>query len=252
MSQNGMTPLTNPITEVGRVVYNARRDGFDLRKRRRGKVGQAVYTQGPASKGNDARDLYSIQKHDLLLMNRDPKKRRVGMTNDTDIHVFASANHVRVDDPISTSERRTPVERLRDQLTFGGIASNYARYDETNTHNEEGFATQFGGLTTIVNTGDVDINAGDFVMWDLPDPSKTSANRWKHAPKSKALFITKPYTYQTPVPELDTLPAGASDEEKFTVFRRAHFANSRRCIGRAMSSAKPQQQFDILLGNYCA
>lgn len=243
-----LQPLSNPVTNVGRVVYNARRDGADLRKRRRAQ-GRAVYTDGPASKGSNTAEMYSVHAHDLLLMNISHKKRRVGKTNDTDIHVMSSANHIRIDDPV-TSDKRSEVEILRDQLTFGGIASNAARFDENNNHNEETFATQFGGLATIVNTGDEDIAAGDFVMWDLPDPNSVKANRWKHAPKSKALFVTRPFDFNDSMIDMKT--QSITDIEKlFFAFKKQHYDYTRRCIGRAMSGAKSGESFDILLGNYC-
>jgi hypothetical protein len=220
-----------------------------LRKRRRGQ-GVAVYTEGPASKGSNTAEIYSIHAHDLLLMNKSHKRRRVGKTNDTDIHVMSSANHIHIDAPIKTDSRQ-PVEILRDQLTFAGIASNAARFDENNNNNEETFATQVGGLATIVNTGDDEISAGDFICWDVPDPDITRANRWKHAPKSKALFITKPFDFKDSYFDSGLVSRGTSTDDLFQLFKKQHFEMTRRCIGRALSSAKPGESFDILLGNYC-
>jgi len=262
-----LEPLTNPITTVGRVAYNARRDNVDLRKRRRGNdtYDQKVYDKGPAVSNGTSAEIYSIHPHDLLLMNKSHKKRRIGRTNDTDIHVFASANNVRVDNPKPSDTQGDKRLKLREELTFGGIATNAARYDEHNNNNEETFASQFGGLCTIVNTGKEDIYAGDYVMWDLPR-NEDKMNQWKHAPKSKALFVVKPFRYDKvdsdDVADVATqmkavLDAAGADvdeniKQMLTVFRKAHFDTTRRCFGRAMSNGKPNDSFDVLLGNYCA
>jgi hypothetical protein len=243
-------PLSNPVTEVGRVVYNAKRDSVDLRKRRRDR-GYNLYPQDhPANKHTNAAEAFSVHKHDLCLMYERPSKRRTGLSNDTDVHVFSSANNMKTD---CTHDK---IQQVRKQLTFGGIASNPARFDETNTHNEQGFASQFGGLTTIVNTGPETIKAGDFVMWDIPsaDALPDTYGKWKHAPKGKALFLTLPYTYGVEKIEVEQeIQQCAGDVEKIcNVFRTRSKENTRRVFGRAMSTAKPNASFDILLGNYCA
>lgn len=253
-----LTPLTNPITTVGRVAYNARRDGTELRKRRRGHDSQTkVYSQGPASKAVVAAEAFSIHPHDLLLMNRSHKKRKAGHTNDTDIHVMSSANLACIDQGsvslnASTEEK---IEAYRDGLVFGGVATNAARYDEFNNHNEETFAAQFGGLATMVNTGKETILAGDFIIWDLPS-SDVRPNQYKHAPKSKALFVTKRLgmeSFEEGAARVTAAAANAlSADQLYRDMCKEHYKLTQRCIGRAMSNARANESFDILLGNYCA
>ena len=175
---------------------------------------------------------------------------------------MSSANDIRLDTHNDGGTAAMNRDKLREQLTFAGIASNAARFDPDGNHNEETFATQFGGLCTIVNTGKEDIYAGDFVLWDLPEDN-AKPNQWKHAPKSKALFVTKKFTFnqrddadsRSLMQKVDALLSGNADKKAakiIALIQEAHFDTTRRCIGRAMSSAKPNDSFDILLGNYCA
>jgi len=126
---------------------------------------------------------------------------------------------------------------MMKNLHFAGVACNRALYDPSNHANEEGLAVQVGGLQTIYNTGEAQIFAGDLVMWDKPVANKKTSRSHGHRPRipgirhEKALFSVKRWDFA----------AGAD----------FNFEASQRIIGKAMSTAKSGQPFDILLGRYC-
>lgn len=253
---SSLPTLSNPITTVGRVAYNAKRSTHEMRKRRRGHESYVkVYDVGPASKAVNPAEAFSIQPHDLLLMTKSSKRRRSGRSNDTDIHVMSSANCAVLEktDVKANASTEEKIEAYRNTLTFAGIATNAARYDEHNNNNEENFASQIGGLASIVNTGAESIVAGDLIYWDLPEPN--AKNTYKHAPKSKALFVTKPLrmsSFKKKGETLTSLKNTMSVSELFVEFAKAHEQLKERVFARALSNAKQNESFDVILGNYCA
>lgn len=243
--------ITSPITHAGRVVYNAKRDFLETRRRKVRRGGQTVYFQ---DEFNDNAEIHSIQPYELCFRSKIDRYKRYS-PNDTDLSVFSNANGILISSG-GTPRGLTPqdaqafrIQQMMGEIEFAGVACNRAIYDPRNNANEEMLAVQVGGLQTIYNTGEGEIFAGDIILWDKPnvhDLGSSVANQPKHryspgAPKLKRVFATVRYTPQI----LQTAIASGTD------LARAMFDVQRRVIGRAMSSAKATQPFDILLGHYC-
>jgi len=127
----------------------------------------------------------------------------------------------------------------------------------------------FGGTFTIRNTGDEDIYSGQHVMWDLPDPiAPTPTWTSDQVPRTKLVFQTKPFTLENKY-SLESADerrdlcaaaeklAGTNGEEvpfarAMQAFEAQFIDGQRRVFGRAISSAKPGKEFDIILGRYMA
>ena len=189
--------------------------------------------------------------------------------NDTDFSVFSSANGMLIptDTPgARNSDLQGRLEAVRDRLEFAGIASNRAIYDPNNNANEEGLAVMVGGLNTIYNNGPTDIKAGDIVLWDMPELDEVHhqpINRFPGIPREKKLFSTKSYSSKDAIEKIkQKIEAAGLDGDTETdesraqklaevTFRVLHDMQ-RRVIGKALSTAKRGQPFDILLGRYCA
>ena len=194
--QRGLPGLTNPITHAGRVVMNATRDGDETRKRKRQKrIGlPSLYDKVPFTDEDQSVETYE------LCLRRSSKQGRHYLPSDTDIHVFSQANDLR---PSNTANippsnqvgyKASLKSAIMADLEFAGVASNRARYDPSNSSNEEMLAVQIGGLQTMYNTGQFTINAGDLVLWDLPDEDAKKRPRIRGINKSKLLFATIPYS----------------------------------------------------------
>jgi hypothetical protein len=273
--------LVSPITHAGRVVYNAQRDWLETRYRKRkgGGGAHAAYAKG----GFGDPGCHTIQQFELTMRNCG--NRYLQWTpSDTDVRVFSSTNGMKIPNSVTKELKTkhptvkvfqatdTPRLRLlkRDNLQFGGVASNRAIYDPHNNANEEHLAVQVGGLTTIYNTGDTRINTGDVVLWDMPvlnGTDETSSIRIAGVPKNKLLFSTKAldpknsfqqeeddyyhmmYDYRRDTGQGSPKAQAANNEERISdaeIFIRMN----RRIIGRAFSTAGPAKPFDILLGRY--
>ena len=249
---NDLNGIKTPITHAGRVVYNAQRDSVETHRRRskRGRDGKtALY---PNSDVND--ENHSIQPYELCVRNKRAKLVRWA-PNDTDIHVFSSANGM-----YSWDGNKDPGAK-RATLQFAGVASNRAAYDPRNNANEEHLAVQVGGLQTMYNTSNGEIHAGQVILWDMPDQN---AGKLKipGVPKDKLLFQTVPYNstekgkydqaLDTALTTYDN-DDGDANAARVTLkkaFADAHARLQSRVIGKALSSAKSGKPFDILLGHY--
>lgn len=122
-----------------------------------------------------------------------------------------------------------------------------ALYDPSNHANEEMLAIQIGGLQTIYNNGNGDIYAGDLVLFDKP----LAAIHIKHpdyrkdglrkkipgVPHEKLLFSVKRFN----IKEFAGESVDANERHRI----------QQHVIGRALSTSKPGQPFDIILGRYC-
>ena len=242
-----MTGITTPITHAGRVVYNAQRDSVET-QRRRSKRGR----NGSTALYKDVHDEdHSIQPYELCIRKKRTKLVRYA-PNDTDIHVFSSANGM-------YSAAGNDAETVRDtELQFAGVASNRAAYDPNNNANEEHLAVQVGGLQTMYNTSDKEIHAGQIILWDMPNKSAGKL-RIPGVRRSKMLFQTVAYDgteAQQVGADLKKAmdAAGVADGAQAALvaaFRKAHARVQGRVIGKALSSAKSGKPFDILLGHYC-
>lgn len=234
--------LTNPITHAGRVVYNAQRDSIETHERKiAGRRNGGASRLYPLENDEDL----SIQPYELCIRNT--KGSYVSHApNDTDIHVFSSANGMFDYDNGKNKKRK------RDTLDFAGVAANRAIYDPNNNANEAMLAVQVGGLQTMYNTGNGDINAGDIVLWDLPD--EQNRPRIPGVNRSKLLFATEAYSEKVASAAEKAAVAehdAAQDADKLIkTLKVLHNDTQRRVIGKALSNAKPGKTFDILLGHY--
>lgn len=118
--------ITSPITHAGRVVYNARRDWLESR-RRKSKKGhcEVVYKDEFGSPEN-----HSIQPYELCFRSRTQRYAN-HRPNDTDMSVFSSANGFIVSEYEKSEYKKKPgkvcatsEEIMMDLLSFAGVACN--------------------------------------------------------------------------------------------------------------------------------
>lgn len=149
--------ITSPITHMGRVVYNARRDFLETRRRKTKRGAVPVYDDDDFGDP----ECHTIQPYELCFRSRTNRYKNY-TPNDTDLSVFSNANGIL----ISTKTNRTVVAALPQgsskqqkqeariaamlsELEFAGVACNRAIYDENNNANEEMLAVQVGGLQPV-------------------------------------------------------------------------------------------------------
>lgn len=259
------------ITQGGRVVVNAALDKEELMHRK---------TVDLKAGGNKAR-LYDNSSSDDVYMHIVPgeplfmykkraalggsKKRKI--MRDTDLVVFSSFNGI-------IGKRDQDPEDFRNELTFAGFADIQTLFD-SDGYTRVDAVTQVGGLRTTVNTGDKPIRQGDLVYWSLP--SKRSAKG-----HSKIVAELKPFRNYEMFGE-NAIKEELKDEDSelreacakagrmltdskedfdkdvwakilhgFSkeYFFREYSDIKSRIVGKAMKSAKPNQEFDILIGSY--
>jgi len=229
--------ITSPITHAGRVVYNGIRNFLETRRRMHMRGLMRVYEDEAVDKNPEN---FSIQPYELCFRWNE-SLNKIHTPNDTDMAVFSSANGIGLSAHtyghlVHKSNTDREAQMIKN-LHFAGVACNRALYDPSNHANEEGLAVQVGGLQTIYNTGEGQIFAGDLVMWDKPVANKKTSMSHGHRPRipgirhEKLLFGVKRWDFATPA--------------------NFDFEASQRIIGKAMSTAKSGQPFDILLGRYC-
>ena len=119
------------------------------------------------SRARNRAEFHYVAKHELVFRDKKTNKRKRGAYNEPSLRVFATANGV-------TSE-------TRDDVSFIGV-SNGTLTDGQHAHS----AVTIAGLTTICNTGNRTIEAGDTVVWDVND-AKDPDN------KARKTFSTIPY-----------------------------------------------------------
>lgn len=263
------------VTGLGVVKYNAQRDVVDAQRRRRlTSTSGVVAGVFVGTNVNRDDDVFTIMPRELCLRWRTPhtKKR---MYTDTDMNVFSSANGVYLTATDLVDPKPAPTglveeaQCLRDYLDFGGVAVTSAAYSSTGASDDQ-LVVLFGGTTTMRNTGHDPILCGDYVQWDLPvlkapqgdGPNATLVQpppRSKDCSKHKLLFQTRPFRIdqcRVHAEDLVGLVLGDEAEEnarRLTPILHRRFCHERRRIfGRALSSAQPGHEFDLLLGRYMA
>ena len=87
--QRDLPGLHNPITHAGRVVYNAKRDFLETRRRKHQRGQTPVYTGDGF--GDD--ECHTIQQYEICMRNRN-NQYLVWSPNDTDVTVFSCANGI--------------------------------------------------------------------------------------------------------------------------------------------------------------
>lgn len=262
--------LNSSITSQGAVKYNAQRDVGEHQRRKKQK--RSAHGYAYTMVGDDY-DL-SIMPRDLCLRNR-VKSRHKRMYTDTDVNVFSSANRILAYEKMDGAD--TEYERvrrdMRQRYDFGGIAVTRSNCDASSAAGgDKEMVVLFGGTYTIRNTGNKQIYSGQYVMWDLPSLDPRKPRTWKsdQVPHTKLVFETVPfdanekYLLGTDTASRETLKAAAkgladvdtADENRFAEavqqFDETFSDARRRVFGRALSSAAPGKEFDIVLGRYMA
>mgnify|MGYP003345611230 CR=1 FL=1 len=258
--------MNSSITNLGSVKYNAQRDVLDTHRRKKRFKGSPddvrTFTMDNVSKQDDE---FTIMPRELCLRWKTPKTKK-RMYTDTDVNVFSSANGLFLSsaDHPDTLSQMNDVEKLaflRSQLDFGGIAVTRAVYSSTEREDEQ-VVVLFGGSTTIRNTGHAHIRSGDFVQWDLPLDPKHEVRcppRSSECRSTKLLFQTNPFNpsdCDLTAEELADYESKRSSDERIQCLngflRSKYYEARRRVFGRALSSAAPGKEFDVLLGRYMA
>lgn len=265
--------FSNPVTKVGRVVFNVSLDMNHAAYRQKPAQGQMY---GVPNVRQDA-DEYTltIQPHEICLEQDKTifKRTMARSVNDTEILLLSALNGLKcARSDISPNNPEETRRNIRRKLKFGGVASTMAKYDpDHRVQNDQVFVSQFGGLCTIQNTGSEAIRAGDFVVWDLP--KTTTEGTMMSGKKEKQMVITRPYRHN-PIHCKQVLrrrlQEGAGDYGKAmqalqndvsvdsvsdVLYQAIEDLNEERgrIIGRAMSNAeRTGDTFDILLGRYAA
>ena len=288
--------LRTPITHVGRVVQNARIDDYEYTSRKYQKNNanptdaETLQWGGDHVLGNG--ELMHISRFSLLLKNKSDSFI-ANWNGDTDLRVFDCSNQMQsvikynsyslLRDELS----RFPNDKLwttvalteMQKLEFGGIAATdgaQTGYDPRAMGGEpREIVSQFGGLTTIINTGLDPIKAGDCVVWYLPrkhmgggsekeKSHKHTYPRKNGLPANKQVigvrslqneldddhfkrFCANPINTCMAMSVQEQQPQAAMEEYQTRCMFPYH-----KVIGRAMSGAAPDKPFDILLGNYSA
>ncbi|MBE36497.1 MAG: hypothetical protein CMI16_13235 [Opitutaceae bacterium] len=309
--------LRTPITHVGRVVQNARIDDYEYTSRKyvnntngnnHSEEGSCRVTWGGDQVlGNG--ELMHVSRFSVLLKKKSDSFI-ANWNGDTDLRVFDNTNCMQQEfkmPPLVQYELQTAIRDAENtvwtltalvemhNLEFAGIAAtdgSQVGYDPRALGGEpREIVSQFGGLTTIINTGKDPIKAGDCVVWCLDGDHVAKSHATMSNGFSGHLLqprqLGRPSTHQAQYAKKNGLPRNKQmicvrslqaelDDDKFKAFCRApidacqalggdrHSADAmaeyqNRCmfpyhkvIGRAMSGADQGKPFDILLGNYSA
>lgn len=198
--------------------------------------------------------------------------------NDTEVQLLSCLNGLKTKSTNITNKSSSDEKRLavRKTLKFGGVAATRSIYDASKESygrpiaNDAMFVSQFGGLCTIMNTGDEEIKAGHWVVWDLPKHPEEGLNMI--GLKEKQMVITRPYRayghdQKSIQLRLATDPvlmaimgriksdvAGdSSSQANLLIQLNDYLLEERsRVIGRALQTAKTGETLDLLLGRYIA
>lgn len=269
------------ITQGGRVVVNAALDKEELMHRKTVdlKAGGKFKKLYDNSSTDDVY-MHIVPGEPLFMYKKRvavgcTKKRK--MMRDTDLVVFSSLNGM-------IAHKDAEPECFHNELTFAGFA------DIQTLFNSEGYTrvdavAQVGGLRTTVNTGDKPIRQGDKVYWSLPS-RRSAKGHSKIVAELKPLHKHDMFSIENIKEELtaklfdksgkemtsDLRDACEKAERKIMgvatkdfdaktwaeilssfskdYFLREYADIKSRVIGTAMKSAKPGQEFDILINGY--
>lgn len=279
MSRYNDSSFSNPITKSGRVVYNVCMDMDHARYRQKPAEGRFRAVENISQRVSA--DILTIQPHEICLQQDESMFRRgyQKSINDTEVQLLSCLNGLKtkssnISGRASSDEKRLAV---RKTLKFGGVAATRSIYDASKESygrpiaNDAMFVSQFGGLCTIMNTGDEEIHAGHWVVWDLPKHPEEGLNMI--GLKEKQMVITRPYrayghdkksiqlrllTDPILMSVMGTIrsAAGSSapdEEARLLMGLNDYLLEERsRVIGRALQTAKTGETFDLLLGRYIA
>lgn len=277
MSRYSDSSFSNPITKSGRVVYNVCMDMDHARYRQKPAEGRFRPVDNISQRVSA--DILTIQPHEICLQQDESMFRRgyQKSINDTEVQLLSCLNGLKTKSSNLTGKSSSDERRLavRKTLKFGGVAATRSIYDASKESygrpiaNDAMFVSQFGGLCTIMNTGDEEIKAGQWVVWDLPKHPEEGLNLI--GLKEKQLVITRPYrayghdmrslqlrlqTDSVLISVMGKIRAAAGDpaaEASLLITLNDYLLEERsRVIGRALQTAKTGETFDLLLGRYVA
>lgn len=188
-----------PIARVTSYDYNVQ---YDLRRK------METMNNRSGSEGLFAtpvhNEAYNVMEGEILVSIDKSSAYR-----DAGIHCFSFANGLGgfIPDGMKTqisggSKHAKLLARyiILSKLQLVGVAvTNFNAEDNSHTSMMQGFVSTFGGLDTIVNTGDEPVRAGDFISVDLPPSFKFESDPYSKykkqegIPLDKLLFSTKRY-----------------------------------------------------------
>jgi len=169
-----------PVTNVGRVVYNLQLDQDDLEQRKHRGAHDTLWPQASM----EDRSFWVLPREICLAQKIKSIGRRRGGVQGNMISAFSSLNGIR-------GER----DEIIENLTFVGVAGGPgAKFDtKGNEPRFPEFTGILGGLYTITNNGPDRIQNGDLVYWDLPPATALARNHRDPNQNGRVTAVTKPY-----------------------------------------------------------
>lgn len=184
--QAGVPPGRSPVTQAGRVAYNAFLNAAAIRKAK--KNSRPLYRRfggrnGRAIPTDDAS--LSINRFEICIGSKSSSFRQTPGYGETDTFVLSSVN--------GQFDASKSVFEVQEGLEFKGLASGDVAYDSRTGTSEIDIALQRGGLATMVNTGPERIEPNTWVMWQMPDTKNPQPVAPRGCPEDKVRFWTVPY-----------------------------------------------------------
>jgi hypothetical protein len=257
-------------TQSGRVVVNATLDINDLISRKTIDLTTSS-TLTKAYPHSSTEDHYlSVLPGEPLFMNSNSFQKKRKAIKDTHLELFSSFNGF-------VTKKGTSLDDLEKNICFAGFADTVSAFNSEKITTED-VVVQMGGVRTTRNSGIYNIRTGDLVYWKLPSPTNIKSNSKilaelrpvrLHANFSKKSLYERLTRNNADEDELvdlfnqvDTISAAddkkqsASDyaehvEKLFNkVFYNEYGLIQSKIVGKALSDAKPNAEFDIVLGSY--
>ena len=245
--------VTNPVTQQGIVVVNARKDSYSIASR-------IDSDRGTRHTDED----FHVLTHELAFTHSVDYREELG---EESVGIVTSSNGILDMPDIQDDDRFLKVfeERLTGTpstlpVRFVGVAATRALHDSYNSvNNEEDCTVQIGGMCTVLNNGPRTISANDWVMWDTPT---TKRDRVYGAPDTKAQFTVDSFSYikdnhDELLDDWHDAPNGLNAKMLIVSMAMSGmpfpqiFSTENIVIGRAMNNSAPGAQLDILLGAHC-
>ena len=158
---------------------NARYDDFNISKMR-GKLG-VVSANSWVPPARSA-ECYDVKEQELLVAMKENSSY-----HDGHVHVFSAVNGM---DCVGTTEEEVK-EDILNRVQFIGLAQTEFKSDNK-AYMEQGLVCTVGGVETILNDGESDINPGDLVAIDLNlSKGRFSQTRNRGIPREKIRFTVK-------------------------------------------------------------
>lgn len=211
---NKMFSGRTSATQSGRIAVAGLLDINEIRMRKeQHQQGKTIYTNASLED-----HCFRIEPGELLLTRPSAasgKKR--SLNNSSDLLVFSSLNGIK--SKVSTDEKKDLEEKLRC-LGFADIVSEF------NSHQMrwEDALVQIQGVRTTRNTGSRFIKTGDLLVWSLP--SIEEAKRKHKIVASLTKFDPK-------------------NDPEHAAMKSYELVN--KLVARALSSAKPGAELDVLV-----